>query len=96
MNQHKLLQILVLSVVLLPLAVSASASATAYNGQLKDHPPSPAIISVRGEGTVSAAPDTATITLGVTSGGKTARDALNRNNQEMDRIMKQLKLTLSR
>eukprot|EP00984_Skeletonema_dohrnii_P006619 scaffold2365_cov77-Skeletonema_dohrnii-CCMP3373.AAC.22 len=73
MNQHKLLQILVLSVVLLPLAVSASASATAYNGQLKDHPPSPAIISVRGEGTVSAAPDTATITLGVTSGDKDLR-----------------------
>ena len=92
MNQHKLFQILVLSFVLLPVAASASATATACNGQLKDHPPSPAIISVRGEGTVSAAPDTATITLGVTSDGKTARDALNRNNQEMDCIMKQLKL----
>jgi uncharacterized protein YggE len=84
MNHH-LLQILVLSFALSLLAASA------FDGRLNDPPP-PAIISIRGEGTVSAAPDTATITLGVTSDGTTARDALTLNNQEMDRIMTQMKL----
>ena len=78
----KALPLLILSFIIIPLAVTAIASSS------KNVPP---LISVRGEGTVTAAPDLATITIGVTSQGKTARDALSQNNQDMDRIMAKMK-----
>jgi len=52
------------------------------------------IISVRGEGTISAEPDTAILTMGITSEGTTAREALSKNNQDMERIHAKLQSVL--
>lgn len=48
-------------------------------------------ISVSGTGTVSAAPDMATITTGVVSQGGTARAALDQNNAAMSNLIETLK-----
>lgn len=53
--------------------------------------PPPALISVRGEGSVEVAPDMATITIGVTCQGKTARVALTKNTQDMNSILAEMK-----
>lgn len=47
-------------------------------------------ITVTGEGNVEAAPDIATIQLGVTSTGKTAAEALAANNAAMEAVMARL------
>jgi len=50
-----------------------------------------AMISVTGEGTVSVAPDLAQIDAGVTSDGKTAREASETNNAAMGKMLLALK-----
>jgi uncharacterized protein len=51
----------------------------------------PAVISVTGEATVSAAPDQAQIEGGVTSEAKTAREASDANNAAMGKVLLALK-----
>jgi uncharacterized protein YggE len=51
----------------------------------------PAMISVTGEATVSAAPDLAQIEAGVTSEAKTAREASEANNAAMGKVLLALK-----
>jgi uncharacterized protein YggE len=51
----------------------------------------PAVISVTGEATVSAAPDQAQIDGGVTSEAKTAREASDANNAAMGKVLLALK-----
>ena len=51
----------------------------------------PAVISVTGEATVSAAPDLAQIDGGVTSEAKTAREASDANNAAMGKVLLALK-----
>src|SRR6202163_4052491 len=51
----------------------------------------PAVISVTGEATVSAAPDMAQIDGGVTSEAKTAREASDANNAAMGKVLLALK-----
>jgi uncharacterized protein len=51
----------------------------------------PAVISVTGEATVSAAPDVAQIDGGVTSEAKTAREASDANNAAMGKVLLALK-----
>lgn len=51
---------------------------------------SPRTITVSGEGKVSSAPDMATISTGVVTQAKVAQQALQANNQSMDRVMKVL------
>lgn len=48
-------------------------------------------ISIQGKGEVVAAPDTASVTTGVTTEGKTARDALDANTKAMAALMAALK-----
>jgi uncharacterized protein len=45
------------------------------------------LITVTGHGTVAVAPDTATIRIGVTSQGKTAREASAANAQQMTKVL---------
>lgn len=45
--------------------------------------PSPAVISVSGEGTVTAAPDMATVSVGVTTQARDAAEAMAANNRAM-------------
>lgn len=65
----------VATAVLLALAVPAAA---------QDNPPT---LSASGEGVVSAAPDMAVVTLGVLSQAPTAREALDGNNADMDKVI---------
>ncbi len=51
----------------------------------------PAMISVTGEATVSAAPDLALVDGGVTSEAKTAREASETNNAAMGKVLLALK-----
>lgn len=53
--------------------------------------PKPATLSLTGEGKVSARPDMATITTGVTSEAKTAREALSKNTAAMSRVIDAVK-----
>lgn len=48
-------------------------------------------VSVTGTGIVNAKPDTASISVGVVSNAKTARDALNKNTAAMTRVIGELK-----
>jgi len=48
-------------------------------------------ISVTGTGTTKARPDTASISIGVVSEGKTAREALDKNSAAMNRVNVELK-----
>ncbi len=52
--------------------------------------PTPSI-SLQGTGTVSTAPDMATITSGVVTQAKTAREALDQNNQAMSKLVEVIK-----
>ncbi|MEJ2258139.1 MAG: SIMPL domain-containing protein, partial [Woeseiaceae bacterium] len=48
--------------------------------------PDPALVSVTGEGTVAAAPDMVTVTVGVVTQADAAADALAANNSAMARL----------
>ena len=52
---------------------------------------SPGTISMQGQGLISAKPDLAFITSGVTTQGKTAREALNTNTESMAELISVLK-----
>ena len=51
----------------------------------------PALITAVGQATVSAVPDTVTITAGVTNSGRTAREALGTNSQTMTAVFAAMK-----
>jgi len=53
--------------------------------------PAPATLSVTGEGRVTAAPDMATVTMGVTTEADTAREALDANNARIAATIARLK-----
>ncbi|MDE3028929.1 MAG: SIMPL domain-containing protein, partial [Paracoccaceae bacterium] len=53
--------------------------------------PAPGQITVTGEGSVSVAPDMATVTLGVTSEGATAAAAMAQNSAQLAAVIAQLK-----
>jgi uncharacterized protein YggE len=63
-----------LAAVAVVLALAAPASA-------QDNPPT---LSASGEGVENAAPDMAVVTLGVLSRARTAREALDANNTDME------------
>lgn len=50
----------------------------------------PGTITIQGRGEVTAAPDTAMVTSGVTTRGDTAREALDANTEAMDALMQAL------
>ncbi len=50
-----------------------------------------AVITVNGEASVSRAPDMATISIGVTTVGKSAGEALKQNSTDMDKVIARLK-----
>lgn len=66
-----------LAAVAVVLALAASASA-------QDNPPT---LSASGEGVENAAPDMAVVTLGVLSRAPTAREALDANNSDMEKVV---------
>jgi uncharacterized protein len=72
------------------LAVAAVAATWLAAPELAQTVPPPAI-SVTGEATVSVAPDLAQIDGGVTSDGKTAREASEANNAAMGKVLLALK-----
>ena len=72
------------------LAVAAVAATLLAAPALAQTVPPPAI-SVSGEATVSVAPDQAQIDGGVTSDGKTAREASEANNAAMGKVLLALK-----
>lgn len=82
-TSYRLACVLVLFGLLLAVPVSSGA---------EDHPDdtSPRTITVSGEGTASSAPDMATISTGVVTQAKEAKQALDANNQAMDRVMQVL------
>lgn len=78
--------------ILLPavfLAALAAGAPFAARAQTATEPP--AVISVTGEAHISAAPDMAQLDAGVTSEGKTAREASDANNAAMGKVLLALK-----
>src|ERR1700730_15109660 len=73
-----------------PLAAAIAAGTLIAAPALAQTVP-PAMISVTGEATVSAAPDLAQIDGGVTSEAKTAREASDANNAAMGKVLLALK-----
>src|SRR3569832_637373 len=70
--------------------VAAVASASAFDvPAFAEEPPS--FISVTGEARISVPPDLAQIDAGVTSDGKTAREASDANNAAMGKVLLALK-----
>lgn len=67
--------------LLLPLLLSVSLAAPAFAGS----------VTVEGRGEVSAAPDTAFITSGVTTQAPTAREALDANSAAMQALIEELR-----
>lgn len=72
-----------LSAALLPLALAALLAVPA---QAQPYP-GPATIAVVGHGEVTASPDTAFVTSGVTTQGQTAREALDANTAAMNGLL---------
>jgi uncharacterized protein YggE len=70
-------------------AVAIAAAVSGAPAMAESVPP--AMISVTGEATVSAAPDQAEIEAGVTTEAKTARDASETNNAAMGKLLLALK-----
>lgn len=73
----------VLSAVLLSAALALPLPAMAEDAM-------PPMITVTGTGTVEAAPDIATLTIGVTTQGDTAADALGANTVALEAVMARL------
>lgn len=69
------MKIALAAAIVLALAVPATA---------QDNPPT---LSASGEGVENAAPDMAVVTLGVLSRAATAREALDSNNADMDKVI---------
>jgi uncharacterized protein YggE len=66
------------------LAAAAVVLALAAPASAQDSPPT---LSASGEGVENAAPDTAVVTLGVLSRAPTAREALDANNTDMEKVI---------
>jgi uncharacterized protein YggE len=66
------------------LAAVALILAFAMPASAQDNPPT---LSASGEGVENAAPDMAVVTLGVLSRAPTARDALDANNADMEKVI---------
>lgn len=75
---------LVVVLALLPPAANAQMI-------LQPTPPQPGQMTMQGHGEVTAAPDSALITSGVTSQGATAREALDTNTRDMTALIAALK-----
>ena len=71
--------------ILLGLAVMVVSSALAMAADAEKR-----TITVTGQGTVTAAPDVAVVTLGVVTQARSAREALSRNTSAMQNLMKAL------
>ncbi len=80
------------SAVFVVLVAGAAAVATfmltANPASAQDDPPR--VISVSGTGEVTARPDQASISLGVVTEGRTAREALNANTEAMQGVFAQM------
>jgi uncharacterized protein YggE len=72
-------------------SLAAIIAATLFTSPVSAQTPAPAMISVTGEATISAAPDLAQIDGGVTSEAKTAREAAEANNAAMGKVLLALK-----
>jgi uncharacterized protein YggE len=72
-------------------SLAAIIAATLFTTPVWAQTPAPAMISVTGEATISAAPDLAQIDGGVTSEAKTAREAAEANNAAMGKVLLALK-----
>ncbi len=74
-------------IALLAVAVGASALATTAPAQMVQPTPGPRTLTVSGEGTASAAPDVAYVSVGVQTQGKTAVEATGENSRLMTRVL---------
>lgn len=79
----------VLSAVLLSTALMVPGLAPTV--ALADHHIAPATITVTGEGVVTAAPDLATVSLGVTTQGDTAAAAMAANTEALTAVLERVK-----
>ena len=73
--------LLVSSALAVPLSLPAMAQET----------PAPATITVTGEGVVTTAPDIATVSLGVTTQGETAAEAMAANTAALTTVLERVK-----
>jgi len=73
------------------LAVALVGTLAGLSGAEAQLAPPPPAISVTGEADISVTPDLATIDAGVTSDGKTAREAADGNNKAMGAVLLALK-----
>lgn len=71
----------------LSLAALAAALLVSAPAALAQEDAPPRTITVQGEGTVTAKPDTASVSAGVMTEAKTARDALTANSEKMSGVM---------
>jgi uncharacterized protein YggE len=71
--------------------LAAFAAGAAFAAQAQTAAEAPAVISVTGEAHISVPPDLAQIDAGVTSEGKTAREASDANNAAMGKLLQALK-----
>jgi uncharacterized protein len=73
------------------LFVATLVAGTPFAAQAQSATEPPAVISVTGEARISAPPDTAQLDAGVTTEGKTAREASDANNAAMGKVLLALK-----
>ncbi|HEY7066984.1 MAG TPA: SIMPL domain-containing protein [Chloroflexota bacterium] len=74
-------------IALLAVALGASALATSAPAQVAPATPTPKSLTVSGEGTASAAPDVAYVSVGVQTQGKTAAEATGDNSRLMAAVL---------
>jgi uncharacterized protein len=74
-------------IALAAVALGASALATTAPAQMVQPTPVPRTLTVAGEGTASAAPDVAYVSLGVQTQGKTAVEATGENSRLMSSVL---------
>lgn len=79
------------TILLAAAALAAALVAGAASAQDTPQPPQTRQITVTGEGAASAAPDIATISIGVESVARTAADALAENNRETAAVIDAVK-----
>jgi uncharacterized protein YggE len=82
--RHSLLAAALLAAVATPAAIATTAPAVAAEAVMPT-------LTMSGEGSASAAPDQATVTSGVTSEGKSAREAVDANSKAMGALIDALK-----
>jgi uncharacterized protein YggE len=75
------------AIALFAVALGASALATTAPAQIAQPTPGPRTLTVTGDGTASAAPDVAYISVGVQTQGKTAVEATSENSRLMASVL---------